>query len=385
MQSLISITNIPTPYRIHFYRSLSNALSEVGVHHEVWFMASTEPGRNWHLEPTAFGFPNRVYKGIHPIIQNRQFHFNPSLILDLYKQKPTWALFSGSWFFPSVFLGMLAAKQSNTKTIIWNESNLRYVEHNGEVAGLFRKLVLDNYDSYAVPGIWAEEYVRKFAPSSSSKPILSLPNVVNESIFVGEVQEKRLHKRDLRSSMGVSNDATVLITPSRIEPIKGIAEMVNGCLEYGLPRDYIWVIAGDGTQLSELRSNVKTKGLEDSIKFLGYQSEGKLVELYALSDAFLLPSLGDPYPLAVIEAMFAKLPIFISKNVGCLPEALVEGKNGSSFDPYDSNSIKDLLVKISVLGKKDLQEMGNSAYEIAKRTFSTESVINGFIQNLLAL
>ncbi len=53
------LTNIPSPYRIPFFRELSRRCEL-----SVFFDALSEPNRNWSVEPSQFGFRHKFLKGI---------------------------------------------------------------------------------------------------------------------------------------------------------------------------------------------------------------------------------------------------------------------------------------------------------------------------------
>lgn len=51
-----------------------------------------------------------------------------------------------------------------------------------------------------------------------------------------------------------------------------------------------------------------------------------MIELYSISDVFVLPSISDANPLTCIEALWTELPLFISENCGNYPEVIEQGK-----------------------------------------------------------
>ncbi|HTV91351.1 MAG TPA: glycosyltransferase family 4 protein [Verrucomicrobiae bacterium] len=64
---------------------------------------------------------------------------------------------------------------------------------------------------------------------------------------------------------------------------------------------------GDGVSRLELQSLVRERKLGDRITFLGFRSDA--VELLPAADLLLMPSLSEGMPLAVIEAMSARVPV----------------------------------------------------------------------------
>ena len=75
-------------------------------------------------------------------------------------------------------------------------------------------------------------------------------------------------------------------------------------------------------------------------------------------DIFVLPSLKEGFPFALIEAMSAKVPV-IATRVGAVPEIIDNGKNGFIVEPGNSASmagkIKELLASDHLLKEFAIQ------------------------------
>ncbi|MBC2594042.1 glycosyltransferase family 4 protein [Ruficoccus amylovorans] len=64
--------------------------------------------------------------------------------------------------------------------------------------------------------------------------------------------------------------------------------------------------------------------------------------LYREAGAFVLPSLCDPSPLVIVEAMHHGLPV-VSTRVDGIPEMVLDGKTGLLVPPRDSAALADAL------------------------------------------
>ena len=95
----------------------------------------------------------------------------------------------------------------------------------------------------------------------------------------------------------------------------------------------------------------------------------------------MLPSFSDPNPLSVIEALNAGLPIFVSNQCGNVHEAVQEGQNGFSFNPYDTNEIKQMFGKL-IARKEEFQILGNTSLKIAEENFSPVSISHNFFKKI---
>lgn len=385
-QTLVSLTNIPTPYRAHLYNVLAREMESRGLGLHVLYMAKSEPGRFWTFEPEQHHYPYTFLKDWPLRFRRHELPFNPDILSTLRKQSPRWLLVSGSWYFPAVQMTPLAVNHRQTVTLFWNESNLAYMTRKNGPVNAWRQRTLDWYDGYVVPGAWAREYVQAYAPSSPGKPFLSLPNVVNERLFRDKTAELRQQRAELRQKWGCDAPGkTILLTVARLEAIKGVQELVEALLDFGGLNHLILLVAGTGALQQPLQAKVRQAGREAHIRFLGYQNETQVLELLALADGFVLPSLGDPYPLVVIEASFAKLPLLLSNRVGCHPEALRPGHNGLLFDPYQPESIREALCAFLEAGPSGWQAMGERSLANAEAVFSTEQVLPHFLDELEAL
>lgn len=384
-RQLVSLTNMPTPYRIHFYNALALALHEHNVALQVLFMSRTEAGRHWHLTREDWSFAHCFPSGIHPMIFGRQFHLNPTSLVKLVQSPPAWLLLSGSWYLPTVFLSSWLAKFTKTTTLFWSESNLAYVEHRSAPVEMLRGWVIDSFDGYAVPGAWAHEYILHYAPSAAEKPMLDLPNVVDEKLFRDGVAKRRAHRQELLAKWHLEErHRPFLFAAARLEPTKGIKELLLA-LASMQARPVTLLIAGEGTLRAELETLIGEAGLENRLRLFGFLGEPEILDLLSLADGFVLPSLGDPYPLAVIEAAFAGLPLLLSDRVGCHPEALLPGVNGLLFHPHDPDSIRRCLVEFVGLGPQVWAEMGRRSLDLAEDRFGTDCVVTQFVGQLLQL
>jgi glycosyltransferase involved in cell wall biosynthesis len=70
-----------------------------------------------------------------------------------------------------------------------------------------------------------------------------------------------------------------------------------------------------------------------------------LQDLYASCDLFVLPTRGEVFPLAGMEALAAGLPL-VATRVGGLPELVREGETGRSVDVDDGDALGDALEQL---------------------------------------
>lgn len=104
-------------------------------------------------------------------------------------------------------------------------------------------------------------------------------------------------------------------------------------------RDYRYRIAGVGPDEASLRALVNARGLADRVEFAGWIEAAALPAFYAAADVLLHPARVDPFPVAVLEAMAASLPILGSAAAGSVRDRVTDGVNGFIHAPGDPQAL----------------------------------------------
>lgn len=99
-------------------------------------------------------------------------------------------------------------------------------------------------------------------------------------------------------------------------------------------------IVGNGDLARTVVSEIETRGLQELVRWFEFQQPASQY-LKAL-DVFVLPSLWESLPIAVLEALGHGLPV-IATNVCGTPEAVVAGKTGLLVEPHDPQGLARAL------------------------------------------
>lgn len=90
--------------------------------------------------------------------------------------------------------------------------------------------------------------------------------------------------------------------------------------------------------------------------------DGRLAGIYSQADVFVLPTDGDTYGWAILEAMAAGLPV-VSTSVGAIPEIVQDGTTGYLVQPRDSRSLATVLEKL-MASSALRQDLGRAAHRL---------------------
>lgn len=90
-----------------------------------------------------------------------------------------------------------------------------------------------------------------------------------------------------------------------------------------LPFEILFI--GDGPTRSDVEKEATSFGLQDKVKFLGTRND--VPELLSKAHIFVLPSNWEGFPISILEAMRAGLPV-VASNVGGISEAVIDRETG---------------------------------------------------------
>lgn len=118
------------------------------------------------------------------------------------------------------------------------------------------------------------------------------------------------------------------------------------------------VLVGDGPLRTELMAAAEQCGQEATIHFKGFKNGDELLPYFAFAGCLIAPSAKDTWGLVVNEAMASGLPVLVSRNCGCSDDLVVEGENGSVFDPQDRGRLTALMAEMASCGDAERSRRG---------------------------
>jgi len=136
----------------------------------------------------------------------------------------------------------------------------------------------------------------------------------------------------------------ICLTVARLSAQKGHTDLLEAIaqLPADLRQDWCFVLAGEGDLEAQLRQQTADLDLSE-IVFLGHTSA--VTEWLFLADAFVLPSLYEGLPLALMEAMAAGLPCLATAVEGN-QELLRQEDNGLLCQPADPVALAQSLQRL---------------------------------------
>lgn len=203
----------------------------------------------------------------------------------------------------------------------------------------------------------------------SEKRISVVPNGIDVSRYGAAT-----NRQAIRAEFGFSKESIVLGTLSSLTVEKGIEYAIRS-----LPKiltmfpNVKLLVVGDGELRSNLETLAATLAVDKNIVFAGRRND--IPSVLSSMDIFLLPSLSEGLPMALLEAMASRLPV-VATAVGDVPD-VVDENVGALIMPASEEQISSSILQLLDDENGRKQKGGSAAARIAE-AFSSEAMARGY-------
>ena len=181
----------------------------------------------------------------------------------------------------------------------------------------------------------------------------------------------------LREELRLTNGDQLVVAVGNVYPVKGHSFLLTALSLLGarFPRLHV-AIAGRGELEVALQRRAAELQLEHRFHLLGLRSD--VANVLAAADVFVLPSLSEGVPLALLEAMLAGRPV-IASAVGDVPQVLDGGRAGVLVPPADAGAIAAALADLlSNPGKA--HALGEAARTRASAAYTFDVMMHEYLR-----
>jgi glycosyltransferase involved in cell wall biosynthesis len=131
------------------------------------------------------------------------------------------------------------------------------------------------------------------------------------------------------------------------------------------------LFAGDGPHLEELQKEAFHAGVHDRVEFMGRRLD--VERILSKAHIFALPSKWEGFPLSILEAMRAGLPV-VASDVGGVSEAVDDGRTGFLIPRGDASTFAQ---KLDILAGDPFtrRRMGNAGRKRYEEQFTLKIML----------
>ena len=195
---------------------------------------------------------------------------------------------------------------------------------------------------------------------------------LNNSIDWPRFANASIGKERAKEMIGLKPDSFVFGTVGRLAPTKGFSVLIKAFsrVKKEMPNSEL-VIVGQGRLQDKLSAEAAETGFKESIHFFGYRAD--VEKILQAMDVFVMPSIAEGMPGALLEAMAAGIPC-IATNVGGIPEVLEQGTLGKLVKPADEKELGEAMLDFAQAGATNKQVI-DEARERIKSEYNHSVII----------
>jgi len=192
---------------------------------------------------------------------------------------------------------------------------------------------------------------------------------------IDDAKYLRPYDPNLKNALGISEDARILGTVARLDPIKNQKMMIKALkiVRQIYPETFL-IIVGDGPEREELENLASEIQLSSHVIFTGFREDAHL--FYRIMNIFLLSSFSEGTAMTILEAMATGLPCIVT-DVGGNPEIVENGETGFVVP---NNDEKVLAEKINYLLGNEImmKKMGKAGRRRFEENFTVKKMVKSY-------
>jgi glycosyltransferase involved in cell wall biosynthesis len=195
----------------------------------------------------------------------------------------------------------------------------------------------------------------------SRRSVTTIPNAIDLDRLTAVSAEDAQRTRDeiLGRSAG-----PLILTVGRMVRQKGYPDLVRAARRIvdHYPEARIVIAGKPSDDTAAVTREIARVNLHNNVTLLGMRSD--VPQLLAAADVYVMPSLWEGAPIALLEAMAAGSPV-VATRVGGIPSVVDDGRNGLLVEPHNPVDLADAIN--AVLGDSDLADrLGRAGRQTAQ-------------------
>lgn len=253
-----------------------------------------------------------------------------------------------SWHWSSDWTEVLAAKLGGAK-FVYTKKAMTWGNRHWKIRSYFSDFI-----------ITINEDMRAYFPNKKNQKLIPLG--LDTRYYNPEHFPKKTPLETLR-----------IITVANLVAVKGIEILIDAVNLLDSLHIELTIIGDDRSDYAVgLKQKVKALGKESSIKFLGKHTDVR--PFLAQSDLYIIPSMKEGMPMALVEAMSMAIPV-LGSNISGINFVLKEFPE-LLFPPANSMALAEKIKRFQEQTIHERQQLGNGLRNYVEQNFSMEQFVN---------
>ncbi len=196
--------------------------------------------------------------------------------------------------------------------------------------------------------------------------------LIHNGLDVSEIDF--LERQEARQKLGLSESDFTIGTIANFYPSKGLEYLIEAVHKLQITNYKLhprFIIIGDGEERHKLELLIANYHLQGRV--ILYGRLGNARNYLKAFNVYVLPSVKEGFPWAILEAMGAGLSV-IATRVGAVPEVIQDGQNGLLVEPRNPAQIADKIEQL--LSNDQLRNtLGTHAIQTISEHFAIDQML----------
>jgi len=223
--------------------------------------------------------------------------------------------------------------------------------------------------------------------------IVAVSNDVKKNMLRYEIPEQKIRVIDngialerfaklvetnkMKSQLGFDENIRIIGTIGSLGIEKGHIYLLEAAKEIlDIVNDLRFLIIGDGRLRKPLEDKSEKLGIKKQVIFMGQRKD--IPELLMAMDIFVLPSIKEGLPMALLEAMAAKRPV-IATRVGGIPKVIENRDTGILVEPKDIKGLRDAIIDL-INDPKRMALLAREGFNRVRMNFSSDEMCKNYLK-----
>ena len=200
------------------------------------------------------------------------------------------------------------------------------------------------------------------------------------SVGIDTALFKPIKNSELRERFRIKSGDVVILNVARLHPYKGQRFLIEAFKKVKMRISNMkLIILGRGPLEESLIQLIRELKLQNDVFLLDKAYPNDFMPLvYANCDIFCLPSIVEPFGIAVLEAMACGKPV-VGTKVGGILDTINDEEVGFLINPANVDDLSSKLMNL-VLNERLRTELGNRALARAKTVFDWNLVVKKYVE-----
>ncbi|SFP56960.1 glycosyltransferase [Pseudomonas borbori] len=200
---------------------------------------------------------------------------------------------------------------------------------------------------------------------------------INNAIDIDRAERLQHPREQARSLLGLAREPFIFGAIGRLVPVKGHIHLIEAFAQVQsvYPQAQLAII-GEGRMRAELEAAIARFGLGGKVQLLGAREDA--LQYVRAFDAFVMPSLSEGLPLALLEGMSGHLPVIGSDIPSLRP--ILEDCGGRIFPVGDVATLAKQLGAVLNLDAEQRRAEGERAYSYLRGAHAIEDFRLQYLQ-----